>query len=202
VSGRTAEDPATASDPQQGFVVTQAGRLVIDGAGGDAWDIMLLDDAAPTVTLTGPIEADASGEMSQPFSATDDYGVVAGIATIALDLASLDRRYGLGAPPDLRDAVVLDLPMPFSGDRADFEDLLIDDFSEHPWANLPVTVTLQVEGAGPDWYQHYRTCGLARQAVFPARRARRDRTAPRYFVGEGKRTARRTGVARRVAPPR
>jgi hypothetical protein len=35
--------------------------------------------------------------------------------------------------------------MPFSDDRADFEEFLIDDFSEHPWANLPVVLTLQVE---------------------------------------------------------
>ena len=37
--------------------------------------------------------------------------------------------------------------MPFSGDRADFEELLIDDFSQHAWANFPVTLTLQVEDA-------------------------------------------------------
>jgi len=57
------------------------------------------------------------------------------------------RAHGLEVEPDAREPIVLDLPMPFSGDRADFEDMLIDDFSEHPWANLPVTLTLNVEDA-------------------------------------------------------
>jgi len=42
---------------------------------------------------------------------------------------------------------VLDLPMPFSGDRTDFEEVLLDDLSEHPLANLPVTLTLEVTDA-------------------------------------------------------
>lgn len=141
--GVEGEDPAT--NQQQGFEVTQAGTLTIQGDGGASWQILLLEDEAPTVDLTGPIEADALGEMSQPFMAMDDYGIQAGTATIELNLAAVDRRYGLTPDPDPRDAVVLDLPMPFSGDRADFEEMLIDDFSEHPWANLPVTLTLQVE---------------------------------------------------------
>ena len=146
VSGRT-EDLGAATDQQQGFEVTQAGELSIDGDGGTKWQILLLEDEPPSVDLTGPIEADAQGEMSQPFSAMDDYGVQFGTATIALDLASADRRYGLIVDPDPRDPVVIDLPMPFSGDRVDFEEFLIDDFSEHPWANLPVTLTLEVEDA-------------------------------------------------------
>lgn len=144
VSGRT-EDLGAATDQQQGFEVNQAGTLSIDGDGGTSWQILLLEDSPPSVELTGPIEADAMGEMSQPFSAMDDYGVQFGTATIALDLATLERRHGLIIDPDPRENVVVDLPMPFSGDRADFEELLIDDFSEHPWANLPVTLTLQVE---------------------------------------------------------
>ena len=144
VSGRT-DDLGAATDQQQGFEVTQAGRLEIEGEGGATWQILLLEDEAPTVELTGPIEADAQGEMSQPFSSMDDYGVLAGVATIELNLEGVDRRHGLMIEPDLRTVIVIDLPMPFSGDRADFEEFLIDDFSEHPWANLPVVLTLQVE---------------------------------------------------------
>ncbi|MDB4213575.1 TIGR02302 family protein [Octadecabacter sp.] len=144
VSGRI-DDLGAATDQQQGFEVTQAGRLEIEGEGGATWQILLLEDEAPTVELTAPIEADAHGEMSQPFSAMDDYGVLAGVATIELNLEGVDRRHGLTIDPDLRTMIVIDLPMPFSGDRADFEELLIDDFSEHPWANLPVVLTLQVE---------------------------------------------------------
>ena len=144
VSGRT-EDVGAASDPQQQFIVTQSGDISIEGENGASWAINVIEDQAPFVELTGPIEADALGEMSQPFRAEDDYGVISGTAEIALDLAEVDRSYGLAIQPEPRDPIVIDLPMPFSGDRSNFDELLIDDFSEHPFANLPVIVTLSVE---------------------------------------------------------
>ena len=144
VSGRT-EDLVAVTDPKQGFKVMQEGEVSIVGTGGKTWKFLLLKDNAPNVEFSGPIEADAKGGMSQLFFATDDYGVIAGTATIELNPAKLQRHHGLAIDGDVRDAIVIDLPMPFSNDRADFEELLIDDFSEHPWANMPVTMTLQVE---------------------------------------------------------
>ena len=146
VSGRT-EGLAAETDLQQGFKVTQEGELSIVGTGGKTWKFLLRKDNAPTVELSRAIEADAKGEMSQLFFATDDYGVIAGTATIELNRATLQRSHGLAIDSDVRDAIVIDLPMPFSNDSTDFEELLIDDFSEHPWANMPVTMTLQVEDA-------------------------------------------------------
>ncbi|HVG46708.1 MAG TPA: DUF4175 family protein, partial [Rubellimicrobium sp.] len=146
VSGRTGElDPATSA--QQQFEVVQPGILQIEGRGGAEWEVRLLPDDAPTVELNGAVEADAQGEMAQPFRATDDYGVVAGTATIALDARAVERRHGLATEPDAREALVLDLPMPFTGDRAEFEEKLVENLSEHPFANLPVTLTLTVADA-------------------------------------------------------
>ena len=146
VSGRVGEI-GSASEAQQKFAVTQAGTLAINGEGGAEWAVTILPDAAPVVTASAPVEADAEGQMSQAFAASDDFGVEAGQATIALDLASVSRRHGLAVDPDPRDPIVIDLPMPFSGDRAAFEDVLIENFSEHAFANLPVTLTLQVTDA-------------------------------------------------------
>jgi len=146
VSGRSDEVPAD-TGVQQSFEVTQSGSLEIKGEGGGTWDVTMVSDAAPEVALTGPVDIEASGEMAQPFRATDDHGVFAGEARIALDLTEVDRRHGLAIDPDPREPLVVDLPMPISGDRADFEESLIDDFSRHPWANLPVTLTLTVEDA-------------------------------------------------------
>ncbi|NBD30632.1 MAG: DUF4175 family protein [Alphaproteobacteria bacterium] len=146
VSGRAGEVPP-ASDVQQSFEVAQSGRLEILGEGGATWDVVMVPDEAPMVELAGPVEVEASGEMAQPFRASDDHGVFAGEARIELDLAAVDRRHGLAVDPDPREALIVDLPMPFSGDRAEFEESLIDDFSQHPWANLPVTLTLTVEDA-------------------------------------------------------
>ncbi|MEJ6396885.1 DUF4175 domain-containing protein [Yoonia sp. 208BN28-4] len=146
VSGRVGEIGA-ASEAQQSFNVTQSGDLSIDGENGAAWTVTVVEDQPPLVELTGPIEAEADGEMSQPFLAMDDYGVVSGTATFALDLDAVDRVHGLAIDPDGFDELVLDLPMPFTGDRTDFEDFLIDNLSEHPLANLPVTLTLEVVDA-------------------------------------------------------
>ena len=76
--------------------------------------------------------------------ASDDYGVTAGTARITLDMSRVDRRHGLSADPDPRDPLTVDLPLPISGDRTDFNGTLVETFSEHPWANLPVTITYQV----------------------------------------------------------
>ena len=146
VSARTDEIPP-ATDQQQVFDVVQPGTLAITGEGGAEWRITLIPDNPPAVELTGELEIEALGQMAQPFRATDDFGVVAGTATFTLDPARANRRHGLALDPDPRDPVTVDLPMPFTGDRKDFTESLIDDFSEHPFANLPVTLTLTVRDA-------------------------------------------------------
>jgi uncharacterized protein (TIGR02302 family) len=93
------------------------------------------------------VERTAEGEMRQPFRATDDYGVVAGRATVELDIAAVDRRHGLAAEPEPRDALGFDLPMPITGERTDFREVLVEDIARHPWAGLPVRMTLTAEDA-------------------------------------------------------
>ena len=127
------------------FEVTKAGRIEITGAGGRAWDVSLLADLPPTITATGEMEREADGRMKQPFEARDDYGVVAGRAEITLDLPAVDRRFGLAAAPEPRDPITLDLPLPFTGTRTEVRETLIDDLSQHPFANLPVTIRLTAE---------------------------------------------------------
>lgn len=146
ISGRT-EDLGAASEAQQSFIAATSGTLSIEGENGASWDVQVVADETPLVELTGPVEADAMGEMSQPFLGFDDYGVDSGTATIALDLGAVDRRHGLTLDPDVIEPLVLDLPMPFNGDRADFEAFLVENLSEHPLANLPVTLTMQVVDA-------------------------------------------------------
>ncbi|MEO1239946.1 MAG: DUF4175 family protein, partial [Pseudomonadota bacterium] len=146
VSGRTGELPP-ATDPNQTFDVTVAGTLEIAGPGGRAWDISVIPDTPPAVTADGPLERTVTGELRQPFTATDDYGVERGVARIELDLEAVDRRYGLAVLPETRDPVELDLPMPIAGDRADFSEVLTEDLAKHPWAGLPVTLELTATDA-------------------------------------------------------
>ena len=164
VSGRT-QDIEAASDPEQDFTVLQAGEVTITGPGGRSWSIAMLPDEAPKVAVLRDPESGALGEMTLPFYATDDYGVEAGEARFTLDLASVDRRHGLALAPEDRPALVVPLPLPIAGSRAAFEESLVEDFSEHPWANLPISVTLSVLDAAEQQ-------GLSEPAVFnlPGRR--------------------------------
>ncbi|TDE39646.1 TIGR02302 family protein [Antarcticimicrobium sediminis] len=146
VSGRIGELPS-AADPQQEFTVAKAGELRVDGPGGRAWDVAVIADAPPEVSVSGAAETGAEGELTLPFSARDDYGVTGGAVGIELDMAALDRRYGLAVAPEPRAAITVPLPLPISGNRADFTEKLIEDFSKHAWANLPVIFTLTATDA-------------------------------------------------------
>lgn len=146
--------PATADSTAPGpilhdFLATRSGRIAITGEGGRDWQVTVLPDAPPAVTLTGPMERMADGSMRQPFEATDDYGITSGEARFELDLTALDRRYGLAPDPEPQPPLVFDLPRPLTGQRDLIREVLTDDASEHPWANLPVRMVLTVtDGAG------------------------------------------------------
>ena len=141
-SDETPEDPT----PTRLFKVDENGSLSI---GDDSWQISVIPDAIPAIEAAGDLTRTLDGEMRLPFRATDDYGVSGGQARIALDLVRVDRRHGLAPLPEPRNEIVVDLPMPYRGDRAEIEELLVDNLAEHPWADLPVQVTLSaVDAAG------------------------------------------------------
>lgn len=149
VSGRApvAEEDADTAIVQDSFDVARSGALTIEGPGGQSWRLDMTPDAAPSVSITGPVEAQADGQMAQPFEARDDYGIEVGQARMTLDVERVDRRYLLAAEPEPRDAITLDLPMPITGGRAEFDETLIDNLSQHPFANLPVSIQLEVTDA-------------------------------------------------------
>ncbi|WP_282025145.1 TIGR02302 family protein [Limimaricola cinnabarinus] len=146
VSGRTGELPA-ASEPRQSFTVNHDGQIAIDGPGGAAWQVEAIPDAPPEVSVAGPLETVGLGQAVLPFRASDDHGVVSGTASIALDAEAVERRHGLSTAPDPREPLTVDLPVPFTGDRREIEEVLSGDFSQHPFANMPVRITLEVTDA-------------------------------------------------------
>ncbi len=164
VSGRAGEVPP-ASASEQDFTVVQSGEIAINGPGGRTWSVSVLPDKAPNVAILDAPEASALGEMTLPYEASDDYGVEAGEARISLDLGAVDRRHGLAIEPEDRPELTVLLPMPITGDRTDFEENLIEDFSEHPWANLPVSMVLNVLDAAEQQGE-----SAPRTMVLPGRR--------------------------------
>ncbi len=133
--------------PGYDLTVEQAGSLAIEGADGARWNIGVLADARPTVAMDGELERKVSGEMALPFLAADDYSVERGKVKISLDLPNIPRRFGQVVDPEARPELLLDLPMPFSGSRAEFSETLVENLSEHPWAGLAVQFELTVEDA-------------------------------------------------------
>ena len=129
------------------LVVSQSGRLEIEGPGGREWQIIATPDGLPSVEVSGEMKREADGRFKQGYKAGDDYGVVAGKVTITLDLAKVDRRYGLEPEPEPIAPVVLDLPMPMKGGRKDFTEILVDDLSKSPLANMPVSMVFTVADA-------------------------------------------------------
>ena len=163
VSG--AIDPEPASAPERSIIVARDGRLAILGQGGVEWRVVTIPDATPVVLSAGPMERGSGGRTEMPFALEDDHGIALGTATIEVDTAALDRRYGLAADPEPREPLVMDLPLPISGDRAAFEELMIADLSEHPFAGLPVLVRIVAEDAAGQASAPFEVAG-----VLPGRR--------------------------------
>ncbi|WP_095588322.1 TIGR02302 family protein [Actibacterium ureilyticum] len=148
VSGQPADSTVPDDDAMSHRIeIAQSGDLVIDGQGGRSWSVIMQPDAPPTVQISAAQSRGRGGEIRQPFVARDDYGVTAGTVEITLDLDAVERRHGLVADPEPREALVLDLPMPITGDRTTFEEVFAGNFSEHPWARMPVLMRFRVTDA-------------------------------------------------------
>lgn len=151
----------------QTVTMERAGTLAVDGPGGREWQVAVRPDQPPTVALEGEVEGEAPSAMQFSFTASDDYGVRSGTATIRLNADAADRRFGLSIDPEPREPVVLDLPMPFRGNRDEFTEVVLEDLSEHPFANLPVTLTLTVvDDAGQTAEATYDVARLPGQRFF------------------------------------
>jgi len=147
VSGAPPKPEAGPAQPSYVYDVVRDGTVSIDGPGGAEWQITTIADIAPMIRPEGDLTRTLAGELRQGFIAMDDYGVTSGQARITLDLARVDRRYGLSSVPDGRADIVVDLPMPFRGDRARVEEMLRENLATHPWAGLPVVLTLSATDA-------------------------------------------------------
>jgi uncharacterized protein (TIGR02302 family) len=139
-----AEGIATAT-----FPVDRSGSLRLDEGERrlGEWSFVMRPDAAPTITLAEPVARATGGATRIVYTAEDDYGVTAAWAEAALDLSRVDRRYGLAVEPADPAPLRIDLPMPITGEGALVEETLVEDFSKHPLAGLPVRLTLTAEDA-------------------------------------------------------
>ncbi|ARO13759.1 hypothetical protein BVG79_00405 [Ketogulonicigenium robustum] len=147
VEQTVAAPQADAQAPEQVFTVAQDGTLIINGAPGAEWDVGMLPDQPPEITLLPDRKATADGQFEWPFTALDDYAITGGHVTITLDLNKIDRRHGLATAPEGVEPIVLDLPLPFSGARREVSGTITDTLSQTALAGLPVIVQAEVTDA-------------------------------------------------------
>jgi uncharacterized protein (TIGR02302 family) len=131
------------------FDVTRSGSVALSEGIRElgAWSFVMQPDAPPSIDLAAPLGRAATGETELAYVAADDHGVTAARAEVTLDLAAVDRRFGLAPDPAPRPALVVDLPLPMSRGTEEVAETLVEDFSKHPWAGLPVTLRLSAEDA-------------------------------------------------------
>ncbi len=137
--------------------ITASGTLNIAGPDGNAghWQFNVIEDKPPSITLTEPVSLSYRGSLHLKYHVEDDYGVASARALIneVKDIDSNAEAKGqdnasgdesgtpvkrLGEPP----VIPLSLPRAAlkSGDGQTFKDL-----TSHPWAGLPVSLTLVAE---------------------------------------------------------
>ena len=134
---------------QRQLVVQRSGTVELASADREIWSrsFTIIPDEPPFVEMLGRIESTVNGGMLLRYRAGDDYGVTSSQAKIALDPERIERQFGLAVEPEPRDELALDLPLPFFGGTDEFEEELTENLAEHPFAGLPVTITLEVSDA-------------------------------------------------------
>ncbi|MEO0760952.1 MAG: DUF4175 family protein, partial [Pseudomonadota bacterium] len=126
--------------------LSAGGRLTVIGGGETLgeWEISVIPDARPSITLEGGPRATFAGGTEVDFRATDDYGVAAAYARVVPEGGLRPEGETL-----VTEALEFALPLPISGDPRDVTDTALEDVSEHPMAGGMVELTLHAEdGAG------------------------------------------------------
>lgn len=126
------------------FALTEGGRVM------RSWNVNVVPDEKPSIALSKPLQRTASGTLRFAYTVHDDYGVVGAAARIALVAAppaapatkAADGKPPAAAKPVPRVAApTIMLPLPTLRPRDASGETYVD-LMPHPWAGLPVTITL------------------------------------------------------------
>ncbi len=129
----------TVLEQSAGLMLTEGGRMI------RGWRFEVTPDARPSIELTQPVAQSASGALRFSYRVQDDFGVASGEARIELDRSGIeagDER--ISAPEPRVTAPGIALKFPAQRPR-DAEGITYAELTAHPWAGLPVTITLAVK---------------------------------------------------------
>ncbi len=164
--------PATASENRDGVAefrgkLTQSMTIIVSDGGRTVarWPVDVIDDRPPKIELTQPLKLTQRNSLHIKFRAEDDFGVVSARAFINAEPLANEQpdADGARAEPELhgkadeaeaaaRDPAVkrlgeppvIALPLPRPAAKIG-EGQVFKDLTSHPWAGLPVVMTLMAE---------------------------------------------------------
>jgi uncharacterized protein (TIGR02302 family) len=107
-----------------------------------SWTVTVIDDAAPKIAVTKPVEVTRVGAVAIEWEATDDYGVLSVDGAVAMAPRDADAAPAIDPEsPFLKEAPKFDVALqslnPKTAKGREFENL-----TQHPWAGLEVDITL------------------------------------------------------------
>ena len=116
--------------------LTEGGRMI------RMWRFDVTPDAPPSIEVTAPVAQSASGALRLSYRVADDFGVASAEARIALDRSGVEATEENSVVPQPR-VTAPDVPLTLPAHRPrEAEGETYAELTAHPWAGLPVTITL------------------------------------------------------------
>ena len=130
-----------------------------------SWPLTVAPDHAPTIAFTGPIEISNRAVMLFKYKVDDDYGVTSAEAHVDRIVEAPEGRASASEPAQqIGKPPVFPLSLPRAPVKA-ADGKTYKDLTAHPWAGLPVVVTLSAKDeAGHTGYS------AARGLILPERK--------------------------------
>ncbi len=141
---QTLEPASQTGDTYAEFTQTldQSATLVIGGLleAVKSWPLTVVPDHAPTIAFTGPIEVSNRAVMLFKYKVDDDYGVSSAEARVER-IVETPESHASKPAPQIGKPPVFPLSLPRAPVKA-ADGKAYKDLTAHPWAGLPVVVTL------------------------------------------------------------
>jgi uncharacterized protein (TIGR02302 family) len=123
--------------------IVESATLTIGSTFGTAksWALSVAPDRAPSIAFAGPVEVSPRAAMLLKYKAEDDYGVASAEARVERIPTGPDSAGASPALPQIGKPPVFPLSLPRIPGKT-VEGKTYKDLTSHPWAGLPVVVTL------------------------------------------------------------
>ena len=142
---------AGAAEDLPEWTIDQDGWFELEAVGGELFrrEFIAVPDEPPTVALTSGIQTGPFGRTFIGFTLEDDYGIADAQLDVRLDPKMVERSYGLELDPEGELSRQYGMPLPYGRQGRKIETEFSGDFSDHPWAGLPVElVAMASDSAG------------------------------------------------------